>query len=129
RRARERRRCNPRDDSTANHPPTVFSSLPTAYCLLPTAYCFSESLPEPNLKTEIIVLRPQRVDRALLILRDEREPVGDAVFEREHLILLGRHVGRIREQQVAVDLPPDRQTRRGTRAPAPRDQRIDLEAV
>src|SRR5205085_11014552 len=123
-RAKYQRRWAPKDDSQ-----TTTRLLAFAFCLLPSAYCSSESLPEANLKTEIVVLRSDGIDRALLILRDEREPIRDAIFERDDLVLLGRHVGRIGQRQIAIDLPADREPRRRACAAAPGDERIDLEAV
>ena len=87
-----------------------------------------KSLSEPNLKTKIIPVTCHVCQRPLLILRHEREFVRDPVLDRKDLILVRRKVGRVRNAQIVIYLPPNREPRRRIDLPA-RDQRVDLKNV
>src|SRR5438270_13896958 len=81
------------------------------FWLLATDYSFSIPLPEAQLEVEVVAARAQRVGRALLVLRDERESVADAVLDGDDLVRLARHVRRVRDGEVAVSLTTDRESR------------------
>ena len=58
---------------------------------------------KPNLKTEVVVARSQLPRRCLLILRNEKQPVRNAILERQYLIGIRSDVGRISNRKVLVD--------------------------
>src|SRR5205085_8805081 len=86
-------------------------------------------LPEPKLEVEVVAARAQRVGRALLVLRDEREAVAHAVLDGDDLVRLARDVGRVGDRQIPVDLAAHGQARRRTLPAAPGDHGVELEAV
>ena len=46
----------------------------------------SKSLPEPDLETEIVVASGQVAARTLLVLGDERHPIGQTIFNCQNLV-------------------------------------------
>src|SRR5947209_18540969 len=99
------------------------------FWLLATDYSFSIPLPEAQLEVEVVAARAQRVGRALLVLRDEREAVADAILDGDDLIRHARHVRRERDGEVAVDLPAHCEPRRRTLTALTGDDRVELESV
>src|SRR6476659_4083659 len=102
-------------------------------CLLRSASCglppvFSKSLPEPNLKTVVVAVRAQIAERALFILRYERQTIRYAIFDREYLIRIGGQVRRIRHRHVLADTARHSQSR-GWRRPVAGNYRTDFQAA
>src|SRR5437764_14020598 len=94
-----------------------------------TGLLLSIPLPEPKLEVEVVAARAQRVGRALLVLRDEREAVAHAVLDGDDLVRLARDVGRVGDRQIPVDLAAHGQARRRTLPAAPGAHGVELEAV
>src|SRR2546423_3049486 len=87
----------------------------------------SESLSKTDLKTEVVIARGQTSSRGLLVLREERKSIRNAIFERQNLIRIGRDVGRINHRHFLADLFSDSQSRSRSRSCGSADDRIDLE--
>src|SRR5258708_17068839 len=73
---------------------------------------FSKSLPEPDLKTIVVIPRAQISERALFIIGHERQTVRQAILDRKHLIRISGDVCRISYRHVLADAARDCQTRR-----------------
>ena len=72
--------------------------------------------------------QPPSMQRALFVLRDKRQTVRNAVFERENLILILRKISRICHEQIFVDLSADGQTRRRIK-PLTGNNRVDFKTI
>src|SRR6185369_5801986 len=88
----------------------------------------SESFPETDLKLKVVRARAQSSGRSLLVLRKEREPIGNAIFERQNLIRIRSDVGRIRDRHFLADSSSQRQPRSRSGTCRSSNYRIDLKA-
>ena len=86
----------------------------------------SKSLSKTNLKIEVVSACTQSSGGSLFILRNKRQPVRNAILERQNLIRIGSDVGRVSDRNFFADPSSERQARGRSRTRRAADHRIDF---